>query len=213
MKKVIKKEILKLLADNDNQYNLKKLRKSIIKITGNSSNSDNCIDDDAVNKSFALALDSLLEKEKIVIVKDNVVINTSNDDSNKKKKRYDDDHENNNEAKKKHKNKHNNDDDDDNNDNDNDPSDDEMQTRQYATNEMNKMNNDNSNTNDINNDNNAIKGDTTILLFYAYCDPQMTRSGQDAAIAFCYKTLKENEVTGRLRIGREGFNGNNISNS
>jgi hypothetical protein len=76
-----------------------------------------------------------------------------------------------------------------------------MNTRQYATNELKKrINNDNNNDN-------TSKGDTTILLFYAYCDPQMTRSAQDAAIAFCYKTLKENGVTGRLRIGREGFNG------
>jgi len=205
MKKVIKKEILKLLNDNDNQYNLKKLRKSINKIITSSSND---IDDDAINKSFALALDSLLEKEKIVLVKDNVVINTNNDDSKKKKRNDDDDNNDNNQSKK---NKHSNDDDEDDEDDnvDDAPSDDEMQTRQYATNELNKKNNtnDTDKTNDTNNSN-EVKGDTTILLFYAYCDPQMTRSGQDAAIAFCYKTLKENEVTGRLRIGREGFNGN-----
>ena len=51
------------------------------------------------------------------------------------------------------------------------------------------------------------QGDVTILLFYAYCQPIMTRAEQDAAIAYCYATLTDNNVTGRLRIGREGFNG------
>ena len=49
-------------------------------------------------------------------------------------------------------------------------------------------------------------GNNSILLFYAYCDPQMTARQQDDAIAHCYGVLKENGVTGRLRIGREGFN-------
>ena len=48
--------------------------------------------------------------------------------------------------------------------------------------------------------------DKTILLFYAYCVPQMTRSKQDNAIAKCYQILSELKVTGRLRIGREGYN-------
>ena len=51
------------------------------------------------------------------------------------------------------------------------------------------------------------QGDVTILLFYAYCQPIMTRAEQDAAIAYCYATLTDNNVTGRLRVGREGFNG------
>lgn len=49
-------------------------------------------------------------------------------------------------------------------------------------------------------------GNVTILLFYAYAVPQMSRDEQDAAIAFCYKVLSENGMTGRLRIAREGFN-------
>jgi len=47
----------------------------------------------------------------------------------------------------------------------------------------------------------------TILLFYTYCTPPMTRGEQDDAIAYCYSLLANNGVTGRLRIGREGFNG------
>lgn len=50
-------------------------------------------------------------------------------------------------------------------------------------------------------------GKNTILLFYTYCIPQMTRSEQDSAITFCYSTLNKNKVTGRLRVAREGFNG------
>ena len=49
-------------------------------------------------------------------------------------------------------------------------------------------------------------GNNSILLFYAYCDPQMTARQQDDAIAHCYGVLKEHGVTGRLRVGREGFN-------
>ena len=49
-------------------------------------------------------------------------------------------------------------------------------------------------------------GNNSILLFYAYCDPQMTARQQDDAIAYCYGVLKEHGVTGRLRVGREGFN-------
>ena len=49
--------------------------------------------------------------------------------------------------------------------------------------------------------------DSTILLFYAYSDPQMRKGEQDKAIASCYGTLNSLGVTGRLRIGREGFNG------
>lgn len=48
---------------------------------------------------------------------------------------------------------------------------------------------------------------TTILLFYTYCTPLMTRGEQDDAIAYCYSILSNNGVTGRLRVGREGFNG------
>ena len=201
MKKVIKKEIISLLKDNDNRYNLKKLRKCIHK---NVSNNDSDADDDTINKNFALAIDSLLEKDKILIVKDDVVINdssNSNDNIKKKKRSNTDDNDNNdnnnsNDIKKLKTNSN------DNNDDDN-LSDDEIKTRKYASDKIN--NNDSSSNN--------VKGDTTILLFYAYCDPQMTRSAQDAAIAFCYKTLKDNEVTGRLRIGREGFNGKYLSNS
>lgn len=50
------------------------------------------------------------------------------------------------------------------------------------------------------------RGDVTILLFYAYAVPQMTRAEQDEAISFCYEVLSKNGMTGRLRIGREGFN-------
>jgi predicted sulfurtransferase len=49
-------------------------------------------------------------------------------------------------------------------------------------------------------------GDVSILLFYAYAVPQMTRSEQDDAIAFCYNVLSSNGLTGRLRVAREGFN-------
>jgi hypothetical protein len=34
------------------------------------------------------------------------------------------------------------------------------------------------------------KGKNSILLFYAYCDPQMTRAEQDNAIAHCYGVLQ-----------------------
>jgi hypothetical protein len=46
-------------------------------------------------------------------------------------------------------------------------------------------------------------GANTILLFYEYCRPLMTRSEQDGAILFCRSLLSANGVTGRLRIGRE----------
>ena len=49
-------------------------------------------------------------------------------------------------------------------------------------------------------------GNNTILLFYAYCTPVMSVKAQDNAIAHFYAFLKENGVTGRLRIGREGYN-------
>lgn len=48
--------------------------------------------------------------------------------------------------------------------------------------------------------------DTTILLFYAYCEPQMTRSAQDQMIADCHGCLSRLGITGRLRVAREGFN-------
>ena len=34
----------------------------------------------------------------------------------------------------------------------------------------------------------------------------MTRAEQDEAISFCYDVLSKNGMTGRLRVGREGFN-------
>ena len=46
----------------------------------------------------------------------------------------------------------------------------------------------------------------TILLFYAYCKPHMTAKQQDHAITKCYKKLADLGITGRLRVGREGFN-------
>lgn len=49
-------------------------------------------------------------------------------------------------------------------------------------------------------------GDTTILLFYAYCRPLMSKAGQDQALAHCHSVLVDLGVTGRLRIGREGYN-------
>ena len=50
------------------------------------------------------------------------------------------------------------------------------------------------------------KGSVTLLLFYAYCTPEMTRGQQDAAISYCYEKLRSNGCTGRLRVAREGFN-------
>ena len=50
------------------------------------------------------------------------------------------------------------------------------------------------------------KGKTTLLLFYAYCCPQMTRAEQDNAIARCYAKLSEQKCFGRLRVAREGYN-------
>ena len=47
----------------------------------------------------------------------------------------------------------------------------------------------------------------TILLFYGYCKDQFNRNEQDEALAFCENILTENGVSGRLRLGREGFNG------
>ncbi len=49
-------------------------------------------------------------------------------------------------------------------------------------------------------------GNNSILLFYAYCNPPMTAAAQDKVIAHCYHILSQNGVTGRLRVGREGFN-------
>lgn len=40
-------------------------------------------------------------------------------------------------------------------------------------------------------------GNNTILLFYAYCTPIMSRADQDKAIAHCYKILSSNNVTGK----------------
>jgi hypothetical protein len=50
---------------------------------------------------------------------------------------------------------------------------------------------------------NLNRGDITILLFYTYCTPIMTRTEQDNAIAYCYSILSKNNITGRLRVGRE----------
>ena len=51
-------------------------------------------------------------------------------------------------------------------------------------------------------------GDNSILLFYAYCPGSgMTKKQQDKAIEYCYNLLKSLNCTGRLRIGREGYNG------
>ena len=50
-------------------------------------------------------------------------------------------------------------------------------------------------------------GNNSILLFYAYCSPLMSAAAQDKAIAHCHHILTQNGVTGRLRVGREGFNG------
>lgn len=36
--------------------------------------------------------------------------------------------------------------------------------------------------------------------------PYLNSAGQDEAIARCYSTLSRNGVSGRLRVGREGFN-------
>lgn len=51
-------------------------------------------------------------------------------------------------------------------------------------------------------------GNNSILLFYAYCPGGgMNKHQQDKAIAFAYNLLKSLGCTGRLRIGREGYNG------
>lgn len=50
------------------------------------------------------------------------------------------------------------------------------------------------------------KCDTTILLFYAYCNPPMTTRVEEEMIARCTRRLSELGITGRLRIGKEGFN-------
>lgn len=49
-------------------------------------------------------------------------------------------------------------------------------------------------------------GNTSILLFYAYCNPVMTKIDQDYSIKHCYNILSKLKMTGRLRIGREGYN-------
>jgi hypothetical protein len=62
---------------------------------------------------------------------------------------------------------------------------------------------------DLNRDTDYVKptGDVSILLFCAYAVPQMSRyEQQDEAISLCYSTLAANNITGRLRIAREGFN-------
>ena len=51
------------------------------------------------------------------------------------------------------------------------------------------------------------KTPNSILLFYAYCDPPMTRVDQDEAISHAKRVLSANGVTGRLRVGKEGYNG------
>jgi predicted sulfurtransferase len=50
------------------------------------------------------------------------------------------------------------------------------------------------------------KDAVSILLFYAYCEPEMNRKQQDSAIAFCLQKAAAFKVTGRLRVAREGFN-------
>lgn len=48
---------------------------------------------------------------------------------------------------------------------------------------------------------------TTIVLFYGYIEPQFSKYQQDDALDVCHATLTEQGCTGRLRVGREGFNG------
>jgi predicted sulfurtransferase len=50
------------------------------------------------------------------------------------------------------------------------------------------------------------KGDTTIVLFYAYKKVPFTHGEQTRAIKRLYEFLKAQGCTGRLRIGREGYN-------
>ena len=57
----------------------------------------------------------------------------------------------------------------------------------------------------ITDDEKNVDNTNTILLFYEYCKPIMTRGEQDAAIAHCYSILNSNGVTGRLRVGREVY--------
>ena len=49
-------------------------------------------------------------------------------------------------------------------------------------------------------------GTNSILLFYAYCKPEMTRQMQDAAIAWAFQTMTDLGITGRMRVAREGYN-------
>ena len=50
------------------------------------------------------------------------------------------------------------------------------------------------------------RGNTTILLFYAYVVPSWTKSEHDRAIEFMYGSLTRHGCTGRARVAAEGLN-------
>mmetsp|Transcript_20650 Transcript_20650/g.64959 ORF Transcript_20650/g.64959 Transcript_20650/m.64959 type:complete len:349 (-) Transcript_20650:224-1270(-) len=47
----------------------------------------------------------------------------------------------------------------------------------------------------------------TLLLFYTYAPTPMSKHRQTEAVRFSLNSLKKNNLTGRLRIAREGYNG------
>ena len=54
-----------------------------------------------------------------------------------------------------------------------------------------------------------LKGQSnvTLLLFYAYVEPEWTSAQHEEAIQYAQKVGQEHQMTGRLRVAREGFNG------
>ncbi|KAJ3252160.1 hypothetical protein HK103_001813 [Boothiomyces macroporosus] len=53
----------------------------------------------------------------------------------------------------------------------------------------------------------AYQSGITLLLFYAYVEPEWTPEEHQEALKWAEETGKQYEMTGRLRIAREGFNG------
>jgi predicted sulfurtransferase len=47
----------------------------------------------------------------------------------------------------------------------------------------------------------------TLLLFYAYVEPSWNPKQYKQALEFSQKTAEEHQITGRLRVATEGFNG------
>lgn len=191
----------------DGRLTVKQLRETCLSIATASATPES-------SKMFALALDSLLEKGKIKLEGD-VVVAVDKDTKSEKKKRKDSDDYRQDESKVNGN---------DNKEEDNDGANDKDKKRKkqkhddYEDDEIECMHQWNkgdktsaprvSSSSSSSSSSTSASGDcdTTILLFYAYCIPQMTRSEQDAAISNCYSFLSEHGCTGRLRIGREGFN-------